>query len=145
MPIRQKPFFCFLPFLLLATLILGGLSGCGGSGGSDDSGLSISFPSVMEGDSGNVEMVFTVTLDETAEAEVTLDYSTADGTATEADSDYTTVNDSLTIPKGSSTATVSVFANGDDDFELDESFSLVVSNIQGTTLGKSSYSGQGTI
>ncbi len=140
----HKGLFRFTAFLFTLGLV-SGLSACGGGSSSDRPELNISLPTVTEGDSGNVELVFTVTLSEDAEETLTADFTTTDGTATVADNDYTAVNGSITIPEGSRTATVSVFAKGDDDFELDETFNLVVSNVQGVRLDESSYSVQGLI
>ncbi len=146
---KAIPYFSALLVTLVTIL---GLSGCGSSSSSKDPapevtlpGLTVSLPTVTEGDSGPVELAFTVTLSEALGQTLTVDYTTVDETATVADNDYTAVSGSLTIPAGSTTANVSVYANGDTDFETDETFTLVVSNIQGATLGASSYSGQGVI
>ena len=144
-----RPNFRSIPLLhtcaVLAVLMFG-LQGCGGGGGgSNGPGLTISLPTALEGDAGNVELVFTVTLSEDAKSALTLDYATRDGSATVADDDYIAATGSIMIPEGSRTASVSVFANGDNDYEADETFDLVVSNAQGIQLDHSSYSGQGII
>ncbi|MCP4486330.1 MAG: hypothetical protein GY820_03285, partial [Gammaproteobacteria bacterium] len=132
--------------LIFFGLIVFGLPGCGGGGGSSAPSLSISSPSVLEGDNGGTaELVFTVTLSENASSNFTANFNTSDGTAT-AGEDYTAViNDQLAIPAGSNTASVSVFAIGDDIFENNESFNLEITNPQGITLAANSFSGFGTI
>ncbi len=137
--------------LWLGLIALAGISGCHNSSSKDPDpvvtipDLTVSLPTVAEGDSVPVELAFTVTLSEAVDQTLTVDYTTVDETATVADNDYTAVSGTLTIPAGSTTANVSVYANGDTYFETDETFTLVVSNIQGATLGASSYSGQGMI
>lgn len=136
-----KVFFVFL-------ILLHALSGCGGGGGSSKPSLSIEGTTVTEGDAGNIEMSFTVTLSEDAAADLTLSYHTADGSAEAAKGDYTQVdNGTLTIAKGSRTANASipVYVNGDDDFEADETIQLIVNNAQGVSLDQTSYIGTGTI
>lgn len=90
-------------------------------------------------------MVFTLTLSEDAANTFTVDYASVDGTATEADGDFTAVSGTATINQGSRTADISVFVNGDSDFELNESFELVISNPQGIELSAASINGLGTI
>ena len=74
------------------------------------------------------EATFTVTLTGTVGDEpVTLDYRTADGTAT-APADYTAANGTLTIAAGNSSAIVTVAVNDDGLEELtDETFDLTLS------------------
>ena len=74
------------------------------------------------------EATFTVTLRGTVGDEpVTLDYRTADGTAT-APADYTAANGTITIAAGDSSAIITVVVNDDDQEELtDEAFDLTLS------------------
>ena len=74
--------------------------------------LSISDASLVEGDSGTAEMLFTVAISAVADHDVTFEYATQDGTA-EAGSDYTATSGSATIPAGATTATVAVPVLGD--------------------------------
>ena len=131
-------------YSLLLLLSLGLITACGG-GGSSKPTLSIQGTTVTEGDTGNVEMLFTVTLSKDAKSTLTLNYTSVDGSAESAENDYTPVSGQLTIPEGSRTATVPVIINGDDDFEADETVGLNVSNPQGLSLKQSSYTGTGTI
>ena len=58
-------------------------------------------------DEGAGQMVFTVSLSEPAAQDVFVNYTTVDGTAT-AGADYGAVSGTLTIPAGSTTATITV-------------------------------------
>ena len=132
--------------LLTGLLLAFGLVSCGGGGGGPPAPtLTVDSPTIVEGQTGTAEMIFTVSLSENAASALTMDYTTVDGSATTADGDYTTVSGSLTIPAGSSTANVSVFANGDATFEQNETVSLMLSNPQGLTIATSPINGQGSI
>ena len=48
---------------------------------------------------------------------VTVDYTTADGTATTAGSDYTAASGTLTIPIGQTTGTITIKVRGDKNVE----------------------------
>ena len=61
--------------------------------------LSINDVTVTEGNSGTTNATFTVTLDGAATGTVTVDYATANGTAT-APSDYTATSGTLTFAPG---------------------------------------------
>jgi uncharacterized repeat protein (TIGR01451 family) len=96
--------------------------------------LSIADNSTLEGDSGTKNLNFTVTLTAVAPAGgVTMDYTTANGTATLANNDYQSASGSLTIPAGNTTGTISVSIVGDTDVEPDETFTLMLSNISNAT------------
>lgn len=63
---------------------------------------------------------------------ITGDYHTVDGTATAADNDYVPITDGhFTIDIGQSSTTIEVGINGDLRVEVDETFALVFTNIQG--------------
>ena len=83
---------------------------------------------VVEGDSGTSDLVFTVTLDQPSTEDVTIDFTTMDGTATSGDNDYAPTAGSVTIPAGSTTATITVPVTGDTNVEGDEEITLDVSN-----------------
>ncbi len=76
---------------------------------------------------GPTTAVFTVTLSQPVAADVTVQYFTADGTASAPD-DYVAASGMLTIPAGSSQATIAVAINGDVLHEGDETFQLHLSN-----------------
>jgi hypothetical protein len=107
--------------------------------------LSIDDVSADEGDSGTTSFDFTVSLTAPAGAGgVTFDISTADGSATTADSDYVAkALTGQTIPEDSSSYAFSVAVNGDTTFEADESFLVNVTNVTGAGLGD--VQGLGTI
>ncbi|MDX8390778.1 MAG: Calx-beta domain-containing protein, partial [Mariprofundaceae bacterium] len=81
--------------------------------------LSIVPTSVSEGASGSKNLSFTVTLDQVTTVDITVDYATANITAT-AGSDYTATDGTLTIPAGSVTATIDVPVKGDTLVESNE-------------------------
>ena len=67
---------------------------------------------------------------------VTVDYATADGSATVADSDYTAAMGTLSWADGESgTKTFTVSPTADDEFEDDEMFSVALSNPANATAG----------
>lgn len=70
---------------------------------------------------------FTITLSQIQPGAVTVDYATADVTATAGD-DYTTTTGTATIPAGLTSATVPVALVNDAVFESDETFQLILSN-----------------
>ena len=77
--------------------------------------LSIDDVSIVEGDSGTTNAVFTVSLSTASSNTVTVHYATADGTAT-APSDYTATSGTLTFGPGETSKPVSVPVKGDTFF-----------------------------
>ena len=59
---------------------------------NDDGAVSIDDVTLTEGDNGTTNAVFTVTFSEPVNNTITVDYSTADGTATVADNDYVPIS-----------------------------------------------------
>ncbi len=105
--------------------------------------VSVSSPSVAEGNAGTTPMVFTVSLSAPSGLDVTFTRATADGTAT-AGSDYVALPAAAaSIPAGGTTLEVAVQINGDSFIEASETFSLVLSGITNGT--PTSVSGTGTI
>ena len=102
--------------------------------------LSIADASVDEGDSGSATLSFTVTLDPSAVAPVTVDWTTSDGTAT-AGTDYTAANGSLRFDPGEDSKTVTVTVTGDDADEPNETLTVTLSNESGATLGDATATG----
>ena len=93
----------------------------------DKPGITIAPASATEGDSGNTNMTFTVTLATAVTEAVTVNYATSDSTAI-AGQDYTAVSDgSVTIPAGKTTAKFTVSVTGDETDELDETFNVTIS------------------
>ncbi|MBI1900168.1 MAG: S8 family serine peptidase, partial [Planctomycetia bacterium] len=95
--------------------------------------ISINDVSVLEGNSGTVDAVFTVTLSAASSDFVTVDYATANGTAT-AGSDYEAAVGTVTFVPGETSQTVAVTVNGDTTPEPNETFFVNLSNPSGATL-----------
>ncbi|MCB1009261.1 MAG: nuclease [Acidobacteria bacterium] len=97
--------------------------------------ISIADASVLEGDVGTVNLVLTVTVDPPAAGAVTFDIDTADGTATVGDGDYDAQSlDGQSISPGGSYQ-LSVVIHGDSDPELDETFTVTLTNVSGALEG----------
>ncbi|GGB18170.1 ExeM/NucH family extracellular endonuclease [Allosediminivita pacifica] len=90
--------------------------------------LSIADASADE-DAGT--LTFTVTRSGQTSGEVTVDYATADGTATMADGDYVAASGTLTFADGETEKTVTVTLTGDASVEDDETFTVTLSNASG--------------
>jgi hypothetical protein len=104
--------------------------------------ISINDASVTEGNSGTKTLDFTVTLSTASGQTVTVNYATADGTAT-AGTDYVAASGMLTFLPGDTTKTVSVTINGDTVVEPNETFIVNLATPTNATL--SDGTGQGTI
>ncbi len=79
----------------------------------DSASISINDVTVSEGNSGTTNAVFTVTLSNPVDTSVTLNYATANGTATTADNDYTAIATTpLTFNVGETSKTITVAAAG---------------------------------
>jgi uncharacterized repeat protein (TIGR01451 family) len=109
----------------------------------DPPNLSISDASVTEGDSGNVDAVFTVTLSVASGKPITVEYATADGSATAPD-DYTSVSTTtLTFDPGETTQLVTITVKGDTLDEDNEALWVNLTNLVNASV--SDDQGQGTI
>lgn len=104
--------------------------------------ISIGDVSVTEGNSGTSSAIFTVTLSAAASSAVTVNYTTANGTAT-AGSDYLATSGSLTFAAGTTTRTLVVTVNGDTASEPNETLFVNLSAPSGATLADAQ--GIGTI
>jgi hypothetical protein len=100
--------------------------------------LSVGNVTVAEGNSGTTSAAFTVTLSPASAGAVTVNYATANGTATAGD--YTSTSGALAFALGQTTKTVNVPVIGDTTVEPTETFYLSLSNPAGAVLGD----GQGT-
>ncbi len=96
--------------------------------GSFEPSLSINDVAVLEGDNGTVDAVFTVTLSGATQDVVTVDYATADGSATTADNDYEATSGQVSFQPGVTSQTVLVNVNGDILDEPDETFFVNLTN-----------------
>jgi PKD repeat protein len=105
--------------------------------GPESATLSIGNDSVIEG--GN--LVFDVTISNTISVDTVITYSTADGSATTADSDYTPQTiQTLTIPAGETSGTVTVATTPDSTVEPDETMEVNLTGVFTTASGTSSNS-----
>ena len=89
--------------------------------------LSVDNVSITEGDAGQSDLIFDVTLSETTMTTVTVDYGTRDDTAT-AGSDYLATSGTLSFAPGETAKTVAVPILADNAIELDERFYFQLSN-----------------
>jgi hypothetical protein len=92
--------------------------------------------SVVEGDRGATTLFVTVTLSRACTATVTVNFSTANGTAL-AVKDYAATSGTLTFPPGETSRKIALSIKGDRARETDETFSVSLSNPVGANLGRS--------
>ena len=98
---------------------------------NDDTAPSLSIDSVTvtEGNSGTVNATFTVTLSAASGKSITVDYATANNTASSG-SDYTAITTTtLTFNPGDTTKTFNVVVAGDTLDENDETFYVNLTNV----------------
>ncbi|HLL74203.1 MAG TPA: carboxypeptidase regulatory-like domain-containing protein, partial [Pyrinomonadaceae bacterium] len=86
--------------------------------------LSVGDLTLAEGNSGQSNAVFNITLSAASGQAVTVNFATADGTATAASGDYAAQSGTATLPAGTTSVSVNVPVNGDTAFESDETFFL---------------------
>jgi subtilisin family serine protease len=89
-------------------------------------GITISGGSVVEGNSGTVQLAFTVSLSASAADVVTVNYATGGGTAT-AGGDYVAQSGPLSFAPGETSKTILVDVIGDTAFESNETFNVTLS------------------
>lgn len=89
--------------------------------------ITITDQSVIEGDSGTTQAVFTITLSEASTEVITVDFSTREGSAT-ADVDYVSTSGTITFNPGETIQTIVVDVIGDLDVELREDFFVDLAN-----------------
>ena len=98
-------------------------------------GLAINDVTLTEGNSGTKLFNFTVSLTGSNPSGVSVNYATADGTATTADNDYVARSGALTWAAGDTSArTVGVTVNGDLKLEPDETFYVNLSSSTGAAI-----------
>ncbi|HAP60708.1 MAG TPA: hypothetical protein DCR93_14825, partial [Cytophagales bacterium] len=106
--------------------------------------LSIDDQTIAEGDAGTSTMTFTVSLTQPAISTITVDVATVDGTAT-AGEDFVALSTTVTFNAGEDEQTVDVTINGDTDVELDEAFTVELSNPTGTDVVIGDTTGDATL
>lgn len=104
--------------------------------------LSINDVTVVEGNSGTTNAVFTVTLSAASGQSVGVNYATADGTATQP-ADYTSTSGALTFTPGQTTRTITVPVVGETVPESNETFFVNISGAVNATI--SDNQGVGTV
>src|SRR6266540_3392491 len=104
--------------------------------------ITIDDVSVPEGNDGTTTAVFKMHLSVASPQDVTVNYATADGTAT-AGSDYVSSSGTVTFAAGTITQTITITVSGDLAYEPDETFVVNLSAPTNATLADSQ--GQGTI
>ncbi|BBY66234.1 hypothetical protein MHEL_44770 [Mycolicibacterium helvum] len=102
--------------------------------------VSITDTSLVEGNSGANDAAFTVTLSKSSTKPVTVSYTTADGSAT-AGQDYRASAGTVTFAPGSVSQVITINVLGDATVELDETFTVVLSNPSGATIGRATATG----
>ncbi len=104
--------------------------------------LTINNPSVVEGDNGNTNLTFTVTLSPASGRSVNVSYATANGTASSG-TDYISNSGTLTFTAGVTTQTINVVVRGDTTVEPNETVLVNLSNPVNATIATTT--GTGTI
>jgi hypothetical protein len=104
--------------------------------------ISIDDVSLTEGDAGTKNFDFTVTRTGDTSGASTVDFATADDTAT-ASSDYASNSGTVIFGPGSTSGIITVVVNGDTDVESDETFFVNLSNCLGCNIADGQ--GMGTI
>ncbi|MCB1582862.1 MAG: hypothetical protein KDI92_07345 [Xanthomonadales bacterium] len=111
----------------------------------DSTSISITDAVLVEGNAGSTNIEFTVQLGGLVKSPVTIDFTTADGTAL-AGSDYIASNGTLNfVGNPGEIQTISIPVNGDNLVELDETFVVNLSNANPPEVTISDGQGIGTI
>ncbi len=102
--------------------------------------VSIDDVSAVEGNSGTTMMSFPVTLSAASTKSVSVNYATANGTAT-APADYTAASGTVRFAAGETSKTVQVAVVGDTIYEPTETFTVALSNPVNATIAVGSATG----
>ncbi len=106
--------------------------------------LSVNDVTHSEGDSGQTDFIFTVSVSEPAGVHIEFDFTINDGTAHHSDNDYIYISGyTMSMNYDDVETTITVSVRGDTIAEADETFFLVLSNPKGAVI--SDGTGQGTI
>ena len=89
--------------------------------------ISIDTTSVVEGNSGKSKAIFTVELSAASDRAITVDYSTAEGSANSR-RDFIAKNGTLTFAPGETSKTIAIKVKGDTKIEQSEAFYLDLKN-----------------
>ena len=112
---------------------------------NDDTPISISSVSEYEGNSGTTPFAFTIRLGSASSLPVSVDYATADGTATEANNDYQAHAGTVTFAPGQTSQTITINVTGDQKAETDETFFVNLVNPMNGALATGAQQGVGTV
>src|SRR5439155_1720014 len=102
--------------------------------------ITIDDASISEGNSGAGQLTFTVKLSAATTVPVTVNYATANGSAT-AGSDYTQKSGTVTFAAGETSKTISVAVTGDTAVETSETLTVTLSGASGATIARGSATG----
>jgi hypothetical protein len=101
--------------------------------------MSIADGAVNEGDRGSMQLGLWVTLTNTSDQTITVNYRTVDGTAVSAGSrnkkaDYSTATGTLTFQPGETMKTITISVKSDRAHEANETFTVELFDVSGTTI-----------
>ncbi len=97
--------------------------------------INVSDTSVVEGDSGVTYLAFTVSLTQASSSPVTVNFTTAGGSASGViDADFTNQNGSLTFAAGVTQQTIRLEVKGDNQYEADETVNLNLFDAVGASI-----------
>jgi hypothetical protein len=102
--------------------------------------VSVADASAPEGDSGTTTLSFPISLSKAVAWPVSVDFKTADGSAT-ASSDYASASGTVTFAPGETSNTIDVSVKGDTAIESDETLTVGLSNPVNTQIAEGSATG----
>lgn len=112
----------------------------------DDAVLTIAGVSQDEGDSGQTDFDFVVSLSNPSVKEVRVEFSTLDGTATAADNDYVAQDGVVTFPAFDNTdQVISIKVRGDGYYENNETFRVKLDNAVNAAIASGASTATGEI
>jgi len=114
------------------------------SGATNDRGLFVSDPVILEGDNGTTQAAFEVRLSESSGTTLNFSYATVDGTALSGE-DYTAKSGVVSFAPGQTVKTIFVDIEEDSVSETTETFSLIVTPTSAIATGVADAGGIATI
>jgi uncharacterized repeat protein (TIGR01451 family) len=96
--------------------------------------ITIADAALTEGNAGTSLMTFTVTLSGASQSTISVNYATADSSATVADGDYDSASNTLNFAPGDTSKSFTVTIHGDTKAEGDEMFLVNLSGAMGATI-----------
>ena len=98
--------------------------------------VSINDVSITEGNSGTRNANFIVSLSNPSSQTISVNYQTVDDDATTANNDYVATTGTITFTPGQTTKTLPITINGDTVGEINEAFTVLLTNAVNATLLK---------